>query len=176
MMLVTLTVAAALLVPVTETKQPPQAPPTSVVIVACRVDDWTDKRPLPPNVFPAKGWKDLELHVEDGEFQCKREVLNLEDGTLYSPKALMDTLPLYPNFADLTQCGRIGVVQAAEYNKVHPGCGVVGVGCPVPIMDDNGTPDDSNDDRIIGFKLPECPTRIPGSDSPMHCRFDSSLI
>lgn len=176
-MLVTLTVAAALLVPVTETKQPPQAPPTSVVIVACRVDDWTGKRPLPPNIFPARDWKDLELHVENGELQCKREVLNLEDATLYSPKALMDMLPLHPDFSEWTQCARVGVVQAAEYNKTHPGWGVVGVGCPVPIMDDNGTPEDFLDDRIIGFKLPECPSHLPGhDDAPMKCRFDASII
>src|SRR5262245_14680279 len=74
----------------------------SLVIVACKVVDWTGKRPLPENVFPAQGWKDLELFINDNqEYECKREVAeDLQDAALYHKDAPPDTIPLTPDFSN----------------------------------------------------------------------------
>lgn len=141
-------------------------PPTALVIVACRVDDLTGQPGRHDPALAAKDWRDLELKIIDGEYSCKREVLSLEDGSLY--QNVNDLIPLNANFADWTQCSRVGVVQAQAWNEKHKGWATVAVGCPVPIVNGDG--------RIIGYKLPECPSTLPGTNNPMRCKFDASEI
>ena len=149
----------------------PAAPP-SLVFILCQVDDLTGTRPPPGTpgalVMPAPGWRDLELRVVDGEYQCKRvAVENIEDASLYSPKATADMIPLEPNFADHGQCARAGMMMSTELNK--NGWAVVGVGCPTPIdLNGDGVPD--------AWKLPECPVYLPGTNNRMKCRFDESNV
>jgi hypothetical protein len=169
------------------------SPPTanSLVIVACKVTDWTNKRPLPDIVREtARGWRDLELYVnENQEYECKREVLeNLEDATSYSEDATADHIPITPDFTDQTQCVRAGVTKAQAWNEQHvgnveddridnDGWAVVGIGCPTPWMSDNGTPDDTSDDKPTGsVKLPDCPSFLPGTNNRMKCVFDESAV
>jgi hypothetical protein len=166
-------------------EQPPTAPPDrlamvsphevkgitdSLVIVACRVDDMTDKRPLPDNVFPARGWKDLELHLNEAlEYECRREIIKPQDKEVYNEAATADMPEMRPNFAALGACLRVGVPFASEYYDQNPGWAVVGIGCPSPI-DLNG------DGAIDTYKLPECPDYLPGTTNRMRCRFDASII
>ena len=66
----------------------------------------------------------------------------------------------------------------------NDGYAVVGIGCPTPWMSDNGTPDDRSDDFPTGsYKMPECPSHLPGKYDPAHpddnrmkCNFDESAI
>lgn len=153
-----------------------EASRTTLIVVACRVDDLTGQPGRHDPTLAARGWRDLELHLEGGELQCKRERLDLEDGTPYSPTAPGDLIPLDANFAIAAQCARAAMMIAPDWEAKNKGWGVVAVGCPVPIMSDNGTPEDSNDDYQIGLKAVECPATFPGTDFPMRCRFDGSVI
>jgi hypothetical protein len=166
-------------------EQPPTAPPkapTTLVIIACRVDDMTgqpgrhgvDADGVYHPEQAAHGWRDLELKVIDGEYSCKREVTELEDNALYSPLSEAGIIPLNPDFSDLGQCAHAGASMSTAWDQAHPGWGTVAIGCPVPIMDK---------DRIIGWKLPECPVYKPGTYNPetgegerMKCRFDASAV
>jgi hypothetical protein len=150
---------------------------TSLVIIACRVDDLTGQPGRHDPELAAKGWRDLELHIVNGELQCRREVLyDLQDATQFSTAAPADLIALNPDFSVPTSCARVGVVMAQAWNEQNKGWATIAVGCPVPIMSDNGTPDDKSDDYQVGLKLPECPSFLPGTDSPMRCRFDASVI
>ena len=142
--------------------------PTALVIVACRVDDLTGQPGRQDPRLAARDWRDLELHVnKNQELECKRERIDLDDGVAlnYGPGA---AAPLNPDFGDWSQCARVGVMQAGDWNRKHPGWGVVAVGCPTPIVNGNGA--------VVGWKLPDCPTYLPGTTSRMRCRFDASVI
>lgn len=130
----------------------------TLVVVACQVEDWTGKRePKGPNgetQYPAPGWKDLELKLDQwGEVTCKREIVNQFE----LPKGV---------FADVrTQigCMRASMVVAQEWNEApgHEGWAVVATGCPTPIINDkNGNNELDEGEEIIDWKLPECPSWI----------------
>lgn len=149
---------------------------SSLVIIACRVDDLTGQPGRHDPNLAARGWRDLELHVEDGQVQCKRIVLyDLQDSAQFDQLAPADLIPLDPDFSNWGQCARAGVVMAQAWNEDNQGWATVKVGCPTPIMSDNGTPDDMSDDVQVGLKLPECPSHLPDG-SPMRCVFDESAI
>jgi hypothetical protein len=159
------------------------AAPTAIVIVSCRVTDWTDKRPLPDNVPEvARGWRDLELFVNSNqEYECRRDVLHLEDGAYFGPDAPDELINLIPNFGDPSQCARVGMMQVPTWNEQHPGYGVVAVGCPVPIVADedaDGQPDmdEHGKYKVLDWRLPGCPTFLPGTQNRMKCSFTESEI
>jgi hypothetical protein len=165
--------------------------PQSIVIVACKVVDLTGK-PGRHGVdsagnydeeSAARDWRDLELYVNPRtlEFECRRDQLDLEDGSIWGAMAPESMIPLVPNFGDWAQCTRVGMMQASEYNEKHPGWGVVAVGCPSPIAmdsDNDGVPDTDEFGRFIvkDWKLPSCPTFLPGTQSRMRCNFSDSVI
>jgi hypothetical protein len=142
--------------------------PTSVVIVACRVSDHTGEAGRHDPSLAAKNWRDLELVIKDGEYQCKREVLQLEDGAVWGSHAPEELIPLHPNFGNPAQCAKVGVMQAAEWNESHKGWAVVAVGCPTKIVNEQG--------EIVGWHMPSCPSFLPGTDNRMKCNFDESTI
>ena len=161
-------------------RQPPTAPPrifiggnpapTKAVLIACRVNDLTGQPGRHDPTMAAPGWRDYELRINDAqEYECKREELELNDSAQLAASAPADLLPLDPDFSDLNQCARVGVVQAQAWNEKHAGWAVVGVGCPVPIVNADG--------RVIAWKMPECPVHLPGSPgNRIKCTFDESLI
>ncbi len=165
--------------------------PQALVIVSCRAVDFTGlpgRHGVDPETGeydPAKaahGWRDLELYINRSqEYECKRELLPLLDAvTMYWPPKLAK--PINPNFADTSKCGRVGVSVTAGWQFQHRGWAVVAVGCPSAIgidHDGDGEPDRDALGRFIvhAWKLPGCPTFLPGSStSPMKCRFDASAI
>lgn len=188
----------------TQTEKAPPAAPQTLVFVTCQVDDLTGTRPPPgtpgAEVMPAPGWRDLELRVVDGEYQCKRTQVDVEDAVAmnyarkpYKIAGVGDIFPhedhpqapvtgslyaepLSPNFGDHGQCARAGIMMSTAWNENNPGHVVVAVGCPTPLMSDNGTPETTVDDYIVGWILPSCPTYLPGTDNRMFCRFDESAI
>jgi len=162
--------------------------PNSLVIVACRVDDVTGQPGRFDPSHAAPGWRDYELHIEKGELECQRDTLDsLVDATEFAPKAPRDMIPLHPDFAKPEQCGMVGIVLSEKWNEEHKGWAVVAVGCPTMIgidADGDGQPDVGSDGHYVikGWKLPECPDFVPGSQAdgkpgiPMRCRFDKSNI
>lgn len=149
-------------IPVMATAKPPE-PPQTIVIIACRVDDLTGQEGRQDPDLAAKGWRDLEWHLDaGGELECKREVVPLTDAvTLMAP----EVNELKPDFSDLAQCAAVGMQYAPAYEKANKGWGVMAVGCPVRI---------ETDGVLTGWKLPDCPSEIGGM--PIKCRFDGSLI
>jgi len=169
---------------------PPPVAPQALVLVICKVDDLTGQPgrhgvdPVTGKYDPskaAKNWRDLELHLTKGlEYECRRDVLPLFDVvTFHWPKRL--AAPLDADFSDWSQCGRIGVVITPSWQEKHKGWAVVGVGCPTPLgldKDGDGMPDryENGDYIILDWKLPGCPSHLPGTDSRMRCRFDASAV
>lgn len=146
----------------------PHAPQT-LVIVACRVDDLTGTRTPPGDpgsvVMPSKDWRDLELHIAGGEYQCKREQVDLVDKVAAEHP---DQPELTPNLGSIGGCARVGMQYASEWDKNNPGWAVVAIGCPTPVVNEQGA--------VVGWALPSCPTYLPGTNNRMKCRFDSSVI
>jgi hypothetical protein len=151
--------------------------PTTIVIIGCRVDDLTGKEGRQDPTLAAKNWRDLEWHFDKGnELECKREVVPLEDASLYAGDKIM---PLDPDFSDHMQCTRVGMMYGPKWEAANKGWAVMAAGCPTPIAQDanaDGEPDlDENGEPIIlEYKLPECP-RVIGSLT-IKCRFDGSYI
>jgi len=141
-------------------------PPTTIVIIGCRVDDFTGQPGRHDPNLAAKGWKDLEWHVTDGlELECKREEIPLEDQVaMIAPPG---TLPLDPNFSDFAQCAAVAMSFSPKWEEANKGWAVMAVGCPTKIT--NG-----KDGPVIGYKMPDCPHSINGMD--VTCKFDQSVI
>lgn len=138
----------------------PQAP-TALAIIACRVDDLTGQPGRHDPAMAARGWRDLEPHVVFGELQCKRYLLPLDDAAVFK-----GAKPLTPNFGKWDQCARVaaGMFPTQENNGWAP----LAAGCPTPITDlETG--------EIVGWKLPECPSKINGKEG-ITCKFDESVI
>jgi hypothetical protein len=153
--------------------------PQSIVIVACKVIDMTgqpgrhgvDAAGNYNEEAAAKDWRDLELYINPRtqQYECKREQLDLVDGAIFGDNAPKDLLELTPDFADWGFCAHVGMMQAADYNREHPGWGVVAVGCPTRII--------SNETgATVGWQMPSCPTYLPGTQSRMRCDFTDSVI
>lgn len=183
--------AATFIVPIEEVKQPPEAPPVggyaainplkpppfpwmakdsppapqAIVLVSCRTDDLTGRAHNPQDGTAPHNYRDLEPHVVNGELQCKRVEVELQDASLYSPAATADMKPLNANFGRPDQCARAGVMFASNYDE--EGWSVVALGCPTPITDQTG--------KIVGWKMPECPNKIGGMEG-IRCKFDESVI
>jgi hypothetical protein len=143
------------------------APPTALVIISCQTDDHTGEAGRQNPIMAAKGWRDLEWKILDGELQCKRDIAELEDSSLLNPLQQQNLIPLTPDFSVWSQCAAVAMHYSAAWNEQHKGWAVLAVGCPTPITDHGKT---------VGYKMPECPSRMPGTDFPMRCNFDESAI
>jgi hypothetical protein len=157
------------MLPVAATALPP-APPTTLVVIGCRVDDLTGQPGRQDPEFAAKGWKDLEWHINKNlELECKREVLVLEDAVTLMAQA-KDAMPLNPDWSNLAQCAKASAGIAPKWEEQHPGWAVMGVGCPRPVV--SIAPDGTQ--TVLSWHLPECPREI--NHLPVKCRFDESVI
>lgn len=138
----------------------------SIVILGCRVDDITVGE---PNVHD---WRDLQWHVANGELECKREVIALQDDAALNSGTGPDNpalKPMDPDFSNWAACANAALSYTPKWQEAHRGWAVIAVGCPVPIIN-------ATDGRIIGYKLPECPSHIPGTNDPISCKYDDSVI
>ena len=153
----------------------PAAPP-DIVIVSCRAEprtQWSEvSRPI-----PSVEYKQLWIN-EDNEYECQRVEMNdLQDAYTGEPGHFVEIKdPSNIQFSDFKMCARVGMMKAMEFDQKNPGWLTVAVGCPVPVMDDMGTPSDHSDDQIIDWKLPDCPVFVPGTKNRMTCRFDKSHV
>jgi hypothetical protein len=149
--------------PLLATAAPPP-PPQTLVIIGCRVDDLTGQAGRQDPTLAAKGWRDLEWHLdpEDFSLSCKREVVPLQDFVA----AMHPTVqPLLTDFSNFAACAHVGGMYSPTWNDTHRGWAVMAIGCPVRI---------ETDGVLTGWKLPDCPRSIGGKQ--ILCKFDESVI
>lgn len=148
--------------------------PQAIVVISCRADDLTGLPgrhgvdPVTGEYDPsmaAKNWRDLELHVQGGELDCKREAVEVLDQNV----VVNDAVQLNANFGEPAQCARAASLffTTTQWDAHHQSWAVVGVGCPTPITDEQG--------RIAGWHMPECPSKL-GALEGIKCKFDESAV
>jgi hypothetical protein len=139
--------------------------PQTIVLISCRVNDLTGQEGRQDPNFAAKDWRDLEWRQNPKDFslECRRDVIPLEDAVSAADPTVK---PLVSDFSKPEQCGRAGAMFMPSY--VRKGWAVLTVGCPTKVVNEKG--------EIVGWHMPECPSYIPGTDTPMKCKFDESLI
>ena len=142
---------------VSEESRPNVAPPMTLAIIACRIDQ------SPPTGASAAGdWRELEWHMP---VECMRVVETVTDAAALSNLWLRQ---LTPNFADYGTCAEVGMTYAPTWEAAHKSWAIVKIGCPTKIVDGAG--------NIVGWHMPECQGTLPGTTYPLRCRFDPSAI
>jgi hypothetical protein len=141
--------------------------PNTLVFVSCRVDDLTGQPGRHDPAMAAQGWRDLELHVQNGQYECRRTVI----ANIVDQQAAQDpTLPeLKPNLGKPQTCLHVGTTLVPPFEQQHPGWAVVAIGCPSPNID-------KNTGEMLSYHIPSCPEYLPGTNNPMHCDYDDSAI
>jgi hypothetical protein len=149
--------------------QTPTSPvaPQAIAVISCQVDD-LGLDALPDNVIPTHQWKNLEWRRDkSGNLICKREIVPIQD----KDEVVNNQVPLKHNFGDPGQCahGSALFFTNAEWDKHHPNYAVIAVGCPTPIVNDEG--------KIVSWHMPECPSHVPGNpDMPIRCDLSENEI
>ena len=161
--------------------------PRTLTVIGCRVTEYVSAYD-PITSSPAKrmklkdvpegyiivpplvhDYKDYEWRIENSELECKRDIVDLLDTEEIKGAPLLGA-----DFSRHIQCVMASMSYAPKWAAAHPGWWPIGIGCPNPMLDDGGTPSDYSDDRIIGYKMPECPSEINGLI--VTCKFDESAI
>ena len=106
-----------------------------------------------------------EWAIEDGKMQCRR----LEVGVIDIKEVKGMKGQPFTN----ERCNYASIMLGAQWNASHQNSKYRywRTACPVKIVDVG--PDgeeDTDDDRIVGWKLPEC-----GSRATVHCEVDSEI-
>lgn len=133
------------------------APPMTLAIIACRIEQAS-----PTAASPAGSWRELEWHMP---VECMRVVETVTDSAALSNLWLRQ---LAPNLADYGTCAEVGMTYVPTWEAAHKSWAVVKIGCPTKIVDGAG--------NIIGWHMPECQGTIPGTTYPLRCSFDPSAI
>jgi hypothetical protein len=151
--------------------------PTKLGVTVCRVDDWTGKRPLPEGVIPSRDWRDLEWHRDplDHSLSCKFLTVQLEDAVAmnYSNK---EAAALHPDWSDAGQCSARSMDFAPRWAEQNKGWWPLAIGCPKRVVQRVTGEDGTQVDVIIDYQTPPCPSYEPGTNFPMKCKFDESMI
>ena len=161
--------------------------PRQLAIIGCEVEEyvWTydpmvagsefrtpvSKVPSGYLVLPAPHHdaKDLEWKIVEGKLDCMRDLVTLDDAA-----ELAGVPSIGADFSRAIGCQMAAMSFSPDWAKAHPGWWPLAVGCPNPIYTNNGTPDDTSDDRIVGYKMPECPSEI--NNIVVECTFDEGGI
>ena len=139
-----------------------QIPPVLVLIVCKTI---LAGAPDPNAAFTH--WENLEWATEHSMMVCRRSEIQLYDpaeGMKLSPTD-DPVRPLNLNLALASQCARVGIRLATDWDDSHRNTRwrVWRIGCPSPIVDlRTGT--------VIGYKLPEC-----GHRDTVICETDSVI-
>jgi hypothetical protein len=145
--------------------------PTQLSLTACRVDDWTGKRPLPEGVMPSRDWRDLEWRRgKDHALQCKHVIIELQDAVEmnYSSK---EAAKLHPDWSEHGQCAARSMDLGPRWAAQNPGYWPLAIGCPKAMTKKIG-----GVDVIYDYAMPPCPSFEPGTEFPMKCEFSEGLI
>lgn len=165
--------------------------PRSLAITACEIVEmvWVVQRSHPAGIQPLPErkridevlegeeviekpyahWKDYEWNIVDGKLDCRHDIVPLPVEQLIGTGG-----PLGGDLSRHLVCNRAAMSIAPEYAQDHPGWWPFAVGCPNPLYSDGGTPGDTSDDRIVGYKMPECPREVNGI--AIKCKFSENEI
>ena len=170
-MLLTLVTAGLLLI--NDVKQPPTAPPTSLVLIECKghIEPWLTKDEAENAAFTHS--ENFKWDYPNGKMLCKREQVEMYDPDEGKPQGLAGTVfALHPNFSDFTQCTRVGATLEQQWDDQHRSGDyrVWRVGCPSPIVNETVDADGAKHDVIIGYKLPDC-----GHFDTIVCAVDTDI-
>jgi hypothetical protein len=132
-------------------------PPTTLAIIACRVDQTShDRAPAEADSL------ELEWHIP---MECMRVVETVTDAAALNQPWLRK---VKPNLANYGTCAEVAMAYAPIWEASHNSWAIVKIGCPTKIVDADG--------NIIGWHMPECQGVLPGTNYPLRCRFDPSEI
>lgn len=138
-------------------KRDPVSPPSTLAIIACRVDSKMGSKDA---YAPQDAGPDWHMPLE-----CMRVIETVTDAAAMSHLWLRQ---MTPNLADYDTCAEVAMTYAPVWESSHHNWTIVKVGCPTKIVDADG--------RIIGWHMPECQGTLPGTSYPLRCRFDPSEI
>ena len=132
-------------------------PPTTLAIIACRID----KSPYEEGTVAGE-WRELEWHMP---VECMRVIETVSDSAALNNLWLRQMMP---SLADYGTCAEVGMAYAPIWETAHKNWAIVKVGCPTKMVDADG--------NIVGWHMPECQGTLPGTSYPLRCRFDPSEI
>lgn len=121
--------------------------PSVLVLIVCRVLFVGE----PDDNAKFTNWRNTEFDMSQGVMHCKRQQVELYDPSVDQGA---DPVPFTP-----MACMRAAMMLGPQFdvdNRDKP-WRFWRAACPVPMMDDNGTPDNPRDDRIVGWQIPPCP-------------------
>lgn len=139
-----------------------QIPPILVLIV-CK----TVLAGAPDQNAAFTHWQNLDWATEHSMMVCRRNEIQLYDPVEGMRLSATDdpAPPLNLNLAVASQCARVGIRLATDWDESHRNTSwrVWRVGCPSPIVD-------TRTGTVIGYKLPEC-----GHRDTVICDTDSVI-
>lgn len=143
--------------------------PSTLVLIVCQVI-----LGQPDENSRFTGWRPSEWDTSNGVMHCRRHEIPLHDPAVDMGADPQPFNTFHCNYAAMRLGPSFDIERAAK-EKDQP-AGSKGLrfwkaGCPVPIMDDNGTPNDVRDDRLIGWKIPDCSTK----GGTVICEMDSVI-
>jgi hypothetical protein len=135
--------------------------PSVLVLVVCRVifiggEDDNSK---------FTNWRNTEWDLTHGVMHCRREQVELYDKAVDQGG---DPMPF-----NTPACMRAAMTLGPQFdveNRDKP-WRFWRAACPTPIMNDNGTPDNPRDDRLIGWQIPPCPEKR----GVLECESDTEI-
>ena len=134
--------------------------PPVVVLIVCKV---ILGAPDANSAFT--NWRAAELDMTGGVMHCRREQVELYDPT---PDSGGDPQP-FSSFHCMQAAMRLGP-QFDIDNRDKP-WRFWRAACPVPVMNDNGTPDNPRDDTLVGWAIPPCPEKR----GVLECESDTAI-
>jgi hypothetical protein len=135
--------------------------PTQVALIVCRVLFVGE-----PDVNSEfTGWRNTEWDMSQGVMHCRREIVEVYDPSVDQGAA---TQPFNP-----AVCMRTVMRMGPQFDVDHRDkpWRFWRAACPVPMLNNNGTPDDQRDDYIVGWTLPPCPRK----DGTVVCEDPSEI-
>jgi hypothetical protein len=134
--------------------------PSILVLVVCKVV-------LLGPIDPHTGWQNTEWDMTDGVMHCRREQVEL-----YDPSVDQGALPQSFN---PTACMRAAMMKGPQFDvdQTHAKrpWRFWRAACPTPVMNDNGTPDNPRDDKLVGWAIPPCPEKR----GVLECESDTEI-
>ena len=134
--------------------------PPVVVLIVCKV---ILGAPDANSAFT--NWRAAELDMTGGVMHCRREQVELYDP---APDGGGDPQP-FSSFHCMQAAMRLGP-QFDIDNRDKP-WRFWRAACPVPVMNDNGTPDNPRDDTLVGWAIPPCPEKR----GVLECESDTAI-
>ena len=134
--------------------------PPVVVLIVCKV---ILGAPDANSAFT--NWRAAELDMTGGVMHCRREQVELYDP---APDSGGDSQP-FSSFHCMQAAMRLGP-QFDIDNRDKP-WRFWRAACPVPVMNDNGTPDNPRDDTLVGWAIPPCPEKR----GVLECESDTAI-